>query len=74
VQTASRLLPPLTLESTGKPTDNNELLKCMEELSRQVVTLSAERDRRLSGDRRSSSRDHSSSPRNRRPYNKSPLQ
>jgi hypothetical protein len=34
----------LTLKSIGKSMDSNKLQKYIEELSRQVVTLSAERD------------------------------
>jgi hypothetical protein len=79
---------PPALTSTGEPTDNNELLRRIEELSRRVAALSAEKDHPLSRDRRSSSRDRPStsrdpnsscrdqpsSPRNRRPYNRSPPQ
>jgi hypothetical protein len=53
--------PPSAFASIGQPTDNNELLRRIEELSRRVAALSAERDRR-------------SSPRNRRPYNRLPPQ
>jgi hypothetical protein len=79
-------VPPPTLASIGQPTDNNELLRRIEELFRRVAALSAERDRPLSRGRRSSSRyrpsssrdphssprDRPSSPRNRRSYNMSP--
>jgi hypothetical protein len=74
-------VPPPALASIGQPTDNNELLRRIEELSRRVAALSAERDRPFPRDRRSSFRDRpsssrgpksSSSPRNRRTYNKSP--
>jgi hypothetical protein len=79
-------VPPPALASISQPTDSNELLRRIEELSRRVAALSAERDRPLSTDRRSSSRDRSSSSRdpnssrrnrpsshrNRRPYNRSP--
>jgi hypothetical protein len=80
-------VPPPALASSGQPTDNNEFLRRIEELSRRVAALSAERDRPLSTDRRSSTRnrpssykdpnssrrDRPSSPRNRRPYNRSPI-
>jgi hypothetical protein len=63
--------------STGQPTDNAELARCIEELSHRVEALSTERNR--SSDRRPSSMDRHCSPRNsysgtenRRPYNKSP--
>jgi hypothetical protein len=35
------------LASIGQPTDNNELLRLIEKLSRRVAPLSAERDRAL---------------------------
>jgi hypothetical protein len=78
--------PPPALASIGRPTDNDELLRRIEELSRRVAALRAERDRPLSRDRRSSSRDRPSSsrdpnfsrrdrpssPRNHRAYIRSP--
>jgi hypothetical protein len=72
------VLPP-ALATIGQPTDNSELLRRIEQLSRRVPALSAERDRPLSRDRRSSygdrpscSWDPHSYPRHRRPYNRSP--
>jgi hypothetical protein len=43
---------PPALASIGQPTDNNELLRRIEKLSRRVAALSAERDRPLSRNRR----------------------
>jgi hypothetical protein len=51
------IVPPPALASIGQPTDNNELLRRIEELSRRVAALSAERDRSLSRDRHSISRN-----------------
>jgi hypothetical protein len=72
-------VPPPPLPSSGQPTDNNELLRRIEELSRRVAGLSAERDRASSRDHRSSSRDRPSSsrdphssPRNCSPYDRLP--
>jgi hypothetical protein len=79
-----KTVPPPALASIGQPTDN-ELLRRIDELSRRVAGLSAERDCSLSRDRRSSStdrpstsrdpnssrRDRPSSPRNCCPYNRS---
>jgi hypothetical protein len=79
-------VPPPTLASTGEPTENNELLRRIGKLTRELAALSAERDCPLSRDCRSSSRDRlssssdphcsprnrSSSPRFSRPYSRSP--
>jgi hypothetical protein len=83
VDCADRIIetvPSPALASIGQPTDNNEILRRIEELSRWVAVLSAERDSRSSSrdrpssfrDPNSSRRDRPSSPRNRRPYNRSP--
>jgi hypothetical protein len=65
---------PPEIASVGRPAENATLLQRIEELSRQVETLSAERDHRRSSprDRRYNQRDRLSSPRNRRLNNNSP--
>jgi hypothetical protein len=62
---ADSISPP-ELASVGRPADNTTLLQRIEELSRQVETLSAERDRRRSSPRdlRYNQRDRPSSTRN----------
>jgi hypothetical protein len=67
-------ISPPELVSVGRPANNTTLLQRIVELSRQVETLSAERDHRRSSsrDRRYSQRDRPSSPRNRRLNNNSP--
>jgi hypothetical protein len=62
------------LASVDRPADNAALLHRIEELPRQMETLSAERDRRRSSsrDRRYNQRDRLSSSRNRHLNNNSP--
>jgi hypothetical protein len=54
-------IPPSAFASICQPADNNELLRRIEELSRRMTDLSPERDRPLSRDCPSSSRDRPSS-------------
>jgi hypothetical protein len=83
VDRITKAVSPPAVASVSQSTDNTAnaltLLQRIEELSRRVESISAERDRRLSMDRHSKSRDPRYSPsdrpsssRNRRPDNRSP--
>jgi hypothetical protein len=65
-------VPPQVLASIGQPTDNNELLRRIDELSRKVAALSTERKYPSSRNPHYNPRDRTSSARNRSSYNGPP--